>query len=81
VDLHQFEDGCLCVLITRPRTPTSPALHECFKPQSMRELYRVEFENCGRKEGDTWSDFVDELMILACKAFPGYRTNPRRHLC
>jgi len=56
------------------------ALRERFEPQSKRELYRVEFENCSRKEGDTWSDFADELMLLACRAFPGLQNESQEVL-
>ena len=56
------------------------ALYERFEPQSKRELYRVEFENRSRKEGDTLSDFSDELMVLVHRAFPGLQNESQEVL-
>ena len=45
------------------------ALEKRFEPESKRSLYFVEFQARGRKE-ETWSDFADELRVLAEKALP-----------
>ena len=46
------------------------ALEKRFEPESKRSLYFVEFQARGRKKEETWSDFADELRVLADKALP-----------
>ena len=46
------------------------ALEKRFEPESKRTLYFVEFQAKGRKKEETWSDFADELRVLADKALP-----------
>eukprot|EP00731_Ephydatia_muelleri_P004969 Em0002g1145a len=47
------------------------ALQKRFEPESKRQLYVVEFQTRKRRPDEQWSDFGDELRILADKAFPG----------
>ncbi|KAL5509263.1 hypothetical protein EMCRGX_G004601 [Ephydatia muelleri] len=46
------------------------ALQKRFEPESKRQLYVVEFQTRKRRPDEQWSDFGDELRILADKAFP-----------
>ena len=46
------------------------ALQKRFEPESKRQLYVVEFQTRKRRPDEQWSDFGDELHILADKAFP-----------
>ena len=46
------------------------ALEKRFEPESKHSLYFVEFQARGRKKEETWSDFADELRVLADKALP-----------
>mgnify|MGYP003417220492 CR=1 FL=1 len=46
------------------------ALEKRFEPESKRSLYFVEFQARRRKKEETWSDFADELRVLADKALP-----------
>ena len=47
------------------------ALQKRFEPESKRQQYVVEFQTRKRRPDEQWSDFGDELRILADKAFPG----------
>ncbi len=47
------------------------ALQKRFEPESKRQLYVVEFQTRKRRPDELWSDFGDELRVLADKAFPG----------
>ena len=49
---------------------TKEALEKRFEPESKRTLYFVEFQAKGRKKEETWSDFANELRVLADKALP-----------
>ena len=46
------------------------ALQKRFEPDSKRKLYFVEFQARRRKRDESWSDFADELRVLAEKALP-----------
>ena len=46
------------------------ALQKRFEPDSKRKLYFVEFQARRCKRNESWSDFTDELQILAVKALP-----------
>ena len=46
------------------------ALEKRFEPESKHSLYFAEFQSRGRKKEETWSDFADELRVLADKALP-----------
>eukprot|EP00731_Ephydatia_muelleri_P007369 Em0003g1617a len=67
--------GSDCVERLAPEVKTEyatakEALEKRFEPESKRTLYFVEFQAKGRKKEETWSDFADELRVLADKALP-----------
>ena len=51
-------------------TAAKEALQKRFEPDSKRKLYFVEFQARRRKRDESWSDFADELRVLAEKALP-----------
>ena len=55
------------------------ALEKRFEPENKRSLYFVEFQFRGRKKEETWSDFTDELRVLAdnSRRFLKLRTKQR----
>ena len=56
------------------------ALYERFKPDSKRELYKVQFESRRKQSGESWADFGDNLMVLVNKAFPRLQEEAREQL-
>lgn len=53
------------------------ALEKRIQPESKRSLYFVEFQFRGRKKEETWSDFADELRVMADKTLPEIEAKQR----
>ena len=56
------------------------ALHNRFKPDSKRELYKVELEKRKKSEKESWADYGDALSRLVLKAFPNLQDEAREQL-
>ena len=56
------------------------ALHNRFKPDINRELYKVELEKRNKSDKESWADYEDSLSQLVRKAFPNLQDKARKQL-
>ena len=56
------------------------ALRERFEPKSRQSRYEAEFQTRRKKKSEGWSDFAEDLKLLADKAFPELQEAARSQL-
>ena len=56
------------------------AVKKRFEPESKRELYMAEFQARQKTKAEDWASFVDDLHLLAEKAYPGLQAEAQETL-
>ena len=56
------------------------ALRKRFEPDSIWELYAVEFQTRRHQQGESWVELADNLRLLADKAFPNLEEPAKEQL-
>ena len=56
------------------------ALKARFEPESKKTRYQAEFQTRRKKKSENWADFVEDLRVLADKAFPELQEDARERL-
>ena len=51
-----------------------------FEPSTKKELYKIRIQNRIKKLTESWSDFADELCVLADKAYPELQEKSREYI-
>ena len=65
---------------TRHYDGTKKALKERFEPSSWKGRYQAELQACHKQKSESWTDFADDLRLLADKVFPDLQEKAKETL-